>query len=62
MAIVRGVPSFRIFTVVLERSKRLLTVSADAKYDEQSRHAVKISRIVYTLWSNSLVFHLSFLI
>ena len=62
MAIVRGVPSFGIFTVVLERSKRLLTVSADAKYDEQSRHEVKISRLLYTLWSNSLVFHLSFLI
>ena len=37
-------------TTVSAGSKRLQTVSAEAKYDRQSLQETKISRLVYTLW------------
>ena len=43
------VESYLSFTAVLAVSKRLWTVSAEAKYDEQSRQKEKNGRLVYNL-------------
>ena len=39
-----------LWIVVLEGIKRLLIVSAEKKYDGQSRQEAKIGRLVSTLW------------
>ena len=44
-----------LWTVVLAGSKRLQTVSAEAKYDGQSLQEAKLSGLVYTLWSTLFI-------